>query len=223
MIPDEAPPSPTPMRRSTGGSRWDIGATGRTVLRPGGQRRPWQWRLDRLGAHGDGNRWARLCHRPAGLRERLLATGGTGGARTPGAIDEIAPFLRPPLAEPEDRRRHIGQHPLSIGDEDRLVGAGRGIDPGHLPVIAAGALMERHFDQIVGHAAAPIDSGGEIGMVVVPAFEGDDVDLEEIGDVGPVGAEAAELIGLGGVGWGVAGRGVWGIPCYRRGIPCFGG
>jgi hypothetical protein len=87
------------------------------------------------------------------------------------------------VAQPEDRRAHIGRHPHLDPHADRILGPGRGEDFFLAMVIAHRPLKERALDLTVRLGGSLGDGGGEVGMVAAPAGDGIGGDFEEIGDV----------------------------------------
>ena len=118
----------------------------------------------------------------------------------------VVPLLGAADAEPFERRPGIGRHVHLDRGADRLLT----VTPEQLfltVAVAAGALMERALDAIVGMGLAPGDGGGEIRLFAAPAIERGGGNLEEIGDIGIVKAVSVELAGLGGV-QGAVGEGI---------------
>jgi hypothetical protein len=133
------------------------------------------------------------------------------------AAFEFAPFLRPALAQPEDRGRDIRLHAFGPDHHDRHFRLRRGEDLRAFAIIADGAAIERVLDPVVGEPTPFSDGGGEIGMAAAPMLIGGDVDLKEIGDIRLLGAEEAEFPRPGGVGW-IVGRGDGSCGGCRSGV-----
>ena len=100
-------------------------------------------------------------------------------------------MLRATIAQPEDRRAHIGRHAHLERHADRILGPGRGEDFFLAIVIAHRPLKERALDLTVRLGGSLGDGGGEVGMVAAPMGDGVGGHFEDVGDVFQAEAVAA--------------------------------
>jgi len=88
-----------------------------------------------------------------------------------------------------DRHRHDHRLLRTAGVEDFHI----------VIIIAAGALIQRALDPIVGEFLPGLERLGEFIMFGAPSIEGAHADAEDIGDLAISGAVAAQLARLFGI------------------------